>query len=271
MLAGMEWRGFLPWNWALGFSALAFVLVPVLWDGQAAASEEAVRVAEVLDGDTLALADGRTLRLAGVQAPKAGAGNGGTAYLAVAEAAKMKLAALTLERDLSLRIGGRRQDRHGRLLGQLFGPDGDWIQGQLVAAGLARVYSYADNRDLVRDLLGLEAAARRGGLGLWALSDFAVRDANRPAGPVNRFALLEGRVVAAAVVRGRGYLNFGSDWDSDFTATVPPKARRLFEAEGIDLTLMEGRVLRVRGWLTEFNGPNIEVTHPEQIELLEER
>ena len=262
MVTAMRRHDFLSWFW---------VLILLLWSGSAAAAGETVRVSEVLDGDTLRLTDGRALRLAAVRAPKKGAGEGGTAFLAVAEAAEDKLESLTRNQDLTLRFGERQQDRHGRLLAQAFGPDGGWVQGQLVAAGLARVYSFADNRDLVRDLLGLEAAARRERLGLWALRDFAVRDANRPDGPVNRFALLQGRVVSAAVVRGRGYLNFGSDWDSDFTATVPPKARRLFEAEGIELTQMEGRVVRVRGWLTEFNGPNIEVTHPEQIEVLEER
>lgn len=32
----------------------------------------------------------------------------------------------------------------------------------------------------------------------------------------------------------------------------------------------KGHILRVRGWLKSFNGPMIEATHPEQIEVLEE-
>ena len=32
----------------------------------------------------------------------------------------------------------------------------------------------------------------------------------------------------------------------------------------------EGGRVRVRGWLKSFNGPMIEVTHPEQIEILKE-
>ena len=79
---------------------------------------------------------------------------------------------------------------------------------------------------------------------------------------------IEGRVLDAAVVRGRVYLNYGADWRSDFTVTLAPKVRRAFEAEGLDPEAYEGRTLRVRGWLKSFNGPMIEVTHPEQIELL---
>ena len=32
---------------------------------------------------------------------------------------------------------------------------------------------------------------------------------------------------------------------------------------------MEGKRIRVRGWLRSYNGPVIDVTHPEQIELLD--
>jgi hypothetical protein len=71
------------------------------------------------------------------------------------------------------------------------------------------------------------------------------------------------------VVRGRAYLNFGADWKQDFTVTLAPAVRRLFEAEGHDPRAYEGRRIRVRGWLKSFNGPMIEATHPEQIELLE--
>ena len=76
--------------------------------------------------------------------------------------------------------------------------------------------------------------------------------------------------MAVGLVRRRAYLNFGEDWRSDFTIALDARTRRLFEAEAIDLKAYEGRRLRVRGWLKSRNGPMIEVTHPEQIELLEE-
>ena len=74
---------------------------------------------------------------------------------------------------------------------------------------------------------------------------------------------------AAAVVRGRGYLNFGDDWREDFTVSIGPRDRRRFETAGIDIEDYEGRLVRVRGWVDSFNGPMIEATHPEQIEVLE--
>jgi hypothetical protein len=87
---------------------------------------------------------------------------------------------------------------------------------------------------------------------------------------IDTFQIVEGRVVSAAVVRRRGYLNFGADWRLDFTVTVAPRDRRLFNRAGLAIESYQGRLVRARGWLKSFNGPMIEATHPEQIELLSE-
>ena len=70
--------------------------------------------------------------------------------------------------------------------------------------------------------------------------------------------------------RGSAYLNFGPDWKRDFTAVIRPEALRVFTMEGIDPAAYEGRRIRVRGWVESWNGPMIEVTHPEQIEEVSE-
>ena len=69
---------------------------------------------------------------------------------------------------------------------------------------------------------------------------------------------------AGAVV----YLNFGRHWKEDFTVTIDAEALRLFAAAGIDPLGLEGALVRVRGWIDDRDGPRIEVTHPEQIEVL---
>jgi micrococcal nuclease len=48
---------------------------------------------------------------------------------------------------------------------------------------------------------------------------------------------------------------------------IPRAAWRLFEEAGVDPLAFEGREIRVRGWIQKWNGPLIEATHPEQIEL----
>jgi hypothetical protein len=141
---------------------------------------------------------------------------------------------------------------------------------RVLTRGLARVYSFADNRALAAEMLALEGAARDAGRGIWADPFYRVRAPEDAAAETDSFQLVEGRVLSAVVVRGRGYLNFGADWRSDFTLAIDPQSRRLFEAEGRAVESYTGLRVRARGWLKSFNGPMIEITHPEQIEVLSE-
>lgn len=232
------------------------------------------RVQEVVDGDTIILASGDRVRLVGIQAPKLPLGRTGFAAWPLAAEAKAAMAELVLGKTVHLSFGGRRRDRHGRLLAHLHDESGLWVQGEMLARGLARVYSFADNRALVAEMLRLERQARSARRGIWgsapALRDFyAIRSATEASRFANSFQLVEGRVRAVASVRGTVYLNFGNDWRRDFTVVLRPAARRLFRKADLDPSGYEGRLLRIRGWIRTYNGPMIEATHPEQIEVLE--
>ena len=228
------------------------------------------RVAEAIDGGTVRLEDGERVRLAGIQAPRLGSGASGVESRPLAREARQALAALAQGRRVGLAFAGPRRDRHGRLRAHLVRlDDGAWIQGALLAAGLARVMSLADERAAVPEMLTHERRARAARRGIWREPRYRVRAAAEAGGALRSFQLVEGRVRAAAVVRGRGYLNFGEDWREDFTVSIAPRDRRRFEAAGIAVEDYEGRLVRVRGWIVSFNGPMIEATHPEQIEVLE--
>ena len=259
-------------RWRLGLAALALGL---LLHGGAWAEEPLAKggsgvVREVVDGDTLVLEDGTTVRLVGIMTPKLPLGRRGFPTEPLARDAKAALEDLTLGRRVTLSYGGRRTDRYGRALAHLRDEDGLWIQGELLRRGLARVYTFSDNTARSARMLALEDETRRAGEGVWTLDYYHVLTPEETGSAIGTFQLVEGRVVDAAKVRGRAYLNFGPDYRSDFTITISPKDMRTFRRAGVDPTAFEGRRVRVRGWLTSLNGPMIEVTHPEQIEVLEE-
>ncbi|MEM7168686.1 MAG: thermonuclease family protein [Pseudomonadota bacterium] len=229
------------------------------------------RVNDVIDGDTILLENGRQIRLVGIQAPKLPLGRKNVTAWPLAAEARQTLENLVLGRQVTYAFGGSQEDRHGRLLGHLFLDDGAWVQGEMLRAGLARVYSFADNRALAADMLALETAARDDRRGIWALAFYQVRDPIEAARHINGFELVAGRVLDAAVVRGRAYLNFGTNWRDDFTISLAPAVTKRFEDEGIDIIgTYRNKKVRVRGWLESFNGPMIEATHSEQIEILPE-
>ena len=230
-------------------------------------------VTDIVDGDTLiidpALGGARQVRLVGIQAPKLPLGRKGFRAWPLAADSKRALERLALRRRVRLAFGGARMDRHGRHLAHLFRDDGVWVQGLLLADGMARVYTFHDNRAVTPAMLAREHAARDGKLGIWTHPFYAVRAAD-PAHLMNRlgtFQLIEGTVRAAARVKSRIYLNFGDNWRTDFTITLDGQARRLFEKAGIDLLSLQAQTVRVRGWLRKRNGPMVQVSHPEQIEF----
>ncbi|MBE9554510.1 MAG: thermonuclease family protein, partial [Proteobacteria bacterium] len=181
---------------------------------------ERARVVEVVDGDTVLLDDGWQVRLVGIQAPKLPLGRQNFKKWPLADESKSVLEALVLDRQVTLAYGGQRVDRHGRRLAHLFLTEGTWIQGELLSAGMARVYSFPDNRAAVDEMLTAEGRARREGAGIWGSEWYAVRAPDALSRDIGSFQLVEGRVVDAADVRGTVYLNFGADWRSDFTVKV---------------------------------------------------
>jgi endonuclease YncB( thermonuclease family) len=229
------------------------------------------RVVEVIDGDTVILEDGREVRLVGIQAPKLPLGRAGYPTWPLAPEAKTALERLALAQEVTLGFGGREVDRNGRMLAHLFRePDALWLQGAMLEKGLARVYTFPDNRAMAEALFARERAARDARRGLWALDSYAVLAPDAALAAVDQYALIEGRVLAVGSGRGSVYLNFGPDWKTDFTAVIHTEALRVFTSEGIDLDAYEGRQVRVRGWVESWNGPSIEITHPEQIEEVDE-
>jgi micrococcal nuclease len=241
----------------LAASAQALTALPDFTSGGA------VEIAQVLDGDSVRLADGRELRLVSIDAPPAGRGREAT----LAARAKAALEQLVVGESLELRLAGTASDRRGRVVGELFA-GGRWVQRELVQRGLARVRGEADNRLGLAELLAAEASARAARRGIWALAEYDLRRADETARYAGTFQLVEGTVVDAARVEGGIRLNFGPDWHTAFNLRISAAALKLWRAAGLDPMTLKGARLRVRGFIDGTNRPTIEVTYPEQIERL---
>ena len=251
--------------------ALLLLLPPeALGAGPEALERGATSLAvEIVDGDTLTLENGIEVRLVGIQAPRLPLGRAGFEAWPLSGESKEALAALALGRALTLYYGGRKHDRYGRALAHLVRAAGLWLQGELLAQGMARVYSFRDNRRLIAEMLDAERNACSAARGIWGHPYYAIRAPEAAAGHVGSFQFVVGRVKDAAIVRKRGYVNFGEDWKTDSTIAIAPREAKLFGPDGEDTLALKGRIVRVRGWIKSFNGAMIEATHPEQIEVFE--
>jgi endonuclease YncB( thermonuclease family) len=226
-------------------------------------------VANVADGRTFTLQDGRDVRLAGIESPLAVAGSPSPAETTARDA----LGALVLKGEVTLKQAApNKSDRYGRLVAYAFigGAGGRLVQDDLLAAGWARVAARVGGRICAMELLNRENGARQAKLGLWAGSEYGLLSADNPTAVLaerGRFALVEGKVLSVRESGATIYVNFGRRWSEDFTVTILKRNERNFTAVGLDPKMLAGRQIRVRGWIEEHGGPEIGAVWPEQIEL----
>lgn len=239
-----------------GFATLALVVLCFAWP------VFAQQVVAVPTAKTLQLQDGTVVRLAALQAPNRGR-SAAEADDLLAKEAHATLEALALGKEV--RLEPISTDRRERLVAMAY-VDGAWLQAEMLRAGMGWVYSFADTRAYARDLLAAEHEAERAKRGVWAQPAYAVLDVAEAASHLSEFRLVRGTVADVAEVRGTYYVNFGADWKTDFTLQVSKSDAKAFDADW--LISLKGKTLRVRGWLFEKNGPAMELTHPEQVEIL---
>lgn len=221
---------------------------------------EPVRVTAMSDGAGLTLEDGRTVRLAAIRLPPDEGLN---------LQARDALRGLAAGRAVRLGLGPLEADRYGRIASQVERADGLWLQGALLDQGLVLVQTHPGETALAARMLDRERRARTAGRGLWADPASGPHEAEAAHRYVGSFQIVRGRVLRIAPTEHYVYLNFGHDWRTDFTLRIRrTELDRGFQSSSFKIEDLAGRRVQVRGFLVEAGGPLIEVSHPEQIEIL---
>ncbi|NWB31714.1 thermonuclease family protein [Pseudomonas gingeri] len=218
--------------------------VPALASCPALPGALRVEVQRVIDGDTVRLKDGRSVRLIGVNAPELG--RKGRAAEPFAEAARRRLQSLVMENDgqVGLVTGRERRDRYGRTLAHLYGREGVNLEARLLAEGLAYQVVIAPNDNLFECQQLAERQARQLGLGLWRRPSVLKADQIRKPG----FALLTGRVNN--IRRNRGGL-----WiELQGAVVLHVAADRLERFDSAWISRLKGRQVEARGWVVGRSG-----------------
>ncbi len=226
---------------------------------------------QVIDPLTLRLSDGRIIYLTGLDIPDWRPDNPGPIAVAARIVLEQDFAGQDVHLYQTRNSDTGRANRMGHILAHVERKkDRLWAQGLLLENGLARARTTPSNPEMARQMYALERAAREAKKGMWEKGDIAVLTPDTAAGRTGNFEIVEGQVHSAAIVKNRIFLNFGADWKKDFTASISPESRRAFARTGADPLTWNEKNLRVRGWMREYNGPFIEIDHPEQIEFPED-
>ncbi|MEM1306318.1 MAG: thermonuclease family protein [Pseudomonadota bacterium] len=194
------------------------------------------------------------------------------------EAAHAQVAGLTRGRNVTVAFTRRRADRYGRRLAHVWlrkaGGSKAWLQQRLLELGLARFAPDRERTACARRLAKAETRGRAAARGLWGLSAYRVRRADRPwqlRRYRNTYQVVAGRIMSANLSRGRLYLNFGREWRRDFTAVISKKQLAYFDRSPIDPRTLAGKTVEVRGWIESRGGPLISVEHTHQLALIDSK
>ncbi len=275
---GYGWRARLCQRLFLAALAVGLASIPARTQPQPAPGCELEligtgKVRRILDGRIIQLEIGQQVRLAAIEVPSLPLPRHAGPQTQAALAAKAALESLVAARTVTLKKHGPDADRYGRLVAHVF-VEGKQrsVQHQLLAEGHARVAAEVGTLACARELLATESTARAAGLGLWSDPYYAVRraeESTRLLAERGRFAVVEGKVLSVRESRGTIFVNFGRRWSEDFTVTILKRHERVFSLAGLELKKLGGREIRVRGVIEQRGGPWIEVTRPEQIQLVE--
>ncbi|MFK3797988.1 thermonuclease family protein [Pseudomonas sp. NPDC088444] len=228
-------------------SLVGAFFMPAIWLSTAQAlcpapaSLPTAQVQRVVDGDTLRLSDGRSVRMIGLNAPETG--KKGQSAQPFAEAAKRRLQALVDESDgqVSLRVGEQAADHYGRTLANVYGRNGANLEAQLLSEGLGYLVAVAPNVALVGCQQAAENTARQAGLGLWRTSPVQSPDQISTGG----FAVVSGRVTDVQRNGGGIWIEFGDA----LVLRIAPNLVGQFDSAV--LQRLKGQQIEARGWVVD--------------------
>ncbi|WP_260959596.1 thermonuclease family protein [Pseudomonas citri] len=200
-----------------------------------------VAVQRVVDGDTLRLADGRNVRLIGLNTPELGRQGRTDEPFAVVAQKRLQALVNASNGRVGLVPGKDSKDHYGRTLAHVYGADGTNLEAQMLAEGLGFQVAVAPNVDLVDCLQAAERHARQAGLGVWRQSPVLKAEQISASG----FAVLSGRV--SKVERNRGGI-----WiELQGVVVLHVAANVLAQFDVAALEGLRGKQIQARGWVVD--------------------
>ncbi len=226
-------------------------------------TSERVTVVHVFDGDTVKLADGRRLRLIGINAPELRPD--GPGHEPFADQAKAALQSI-IERNnrtLLLQYDREHQDHYGRLLAHAFTESGENIAARLLTGGFATTLVVPPNGWSHDCYQQQENRARIERRGIWGHPRYQAQDSRELAASTRGFALVYGTVQRVRQAGGTLWLEFEG-----------PLSVRIGKQDQVNfphgqLERLVGEAVEIRGWVrSKPSGLVMTVRHPAALTII---
>ena len=224
-----------------------------------AADAASYRVKKVIDGDTIKLQIGDSVRFVGINTPELGHGKFKDEPLA--NQARRFVQRKIEGREVELRDEQPRRDKYGRRLAHIYTSAGQNMQIELLQRGLAFVVAVSDDLSYLDDYLAAEQQAQQAKKGVWGEPFYA---------PVNARSAVDGRKrgyqrvfgTVQRVSRSKKYQTL--HLQGDFRVLISHENwQKNFRVQSKSYI---GKSIETRGWIFKSHGvTGMKVTHPSML------
>ena len=143
-----------------GLLFVLFFCISSAFIGSYIKADDGLKVAKVIDGDTVVLENGEHVRYIGMDTPEKG-----RPYY---KEAKNENRRLVEGKKVRLEYDVGRTDQYGRTLAYAYAGD-IFVNAELIRNGYAMIYTFPPNVKYYKTFLSLQEEARKGKRGLWGL------------------------------------------------------------------------------------------------------
>lgn len=202
-----------------------------------------VNLQQVLDGDTLLLADGRKVRVIGINTPELTTENTAEQSLARMARAAGEIF-FAADQRVGLKFGTDQRDRYGRLLAHAYRSNGDSLAAYLLSRGLGWHVVVPPNTQEWHCLQRLEHQAEKAGRGLWSSAGFGVKSVNNLKNSDVGFQRVGGVVQSVKRSKSSWWLQLGR-------MVIRLKDKDLVYFDAVSPQQWLHKPLVIRGWLVD--------------------
>lgn len=228
-----------------------------------------IKVIETVDGDTVLLENGTLVRYIGLDTPETRVRSGDEwveSPAGMANEAKEFNRRLVEGKYVRIEFDAQARDKYNRLLGYVF-VDDVFVNEKLLEEGYAVLYTYPPNVKYLDAFTAAQRYARRDARGLWGA--YRTIGPDEAAGWIGHIRTVRGQVKNTHQSQKAVYLNFGSDWRTDFTIVIFSNCLEYFRNQGIDpVYFYRGKTVEATARIREYNGPEMIVNSPSEIIVL---
>ena len=208
-------------------------------------------VERVVDGDTLRLSDGRSVRVLGMNAPELERKGQPGQSLGVEAKRAAELFVEQAKGRVQLGLEQEQRDHYGRVLAHIYNPQGQSLAVSLLQQGLAFPIAVPPNIDQAECLFAAHEEARQVRRGIWGKAAWKAKPATQLNQRDTGFQRIKGRIEKVDVN--------SAVWLELEGALVLRIAREdwpYFSYTANDWKSLKGKSLEVQGWVTARRNTN---------------